>query len=257
MLPVNSKNKNIVIYTAIINNYEALQNPDVIDPRITYICFTDQPLWLSFTNDTVWKIKKIPSSSLDPTRKARQVKLLPHIFLDEFMCDYSVWIDGNINIVGNIHELIDSNKDLKILGFKHPHRDCIYQELEACLELNKDDPEIMNNQIERYRKEGFPEHFGLIETNVLIRKHADADVKELMTLWWREIKEHSKRDQLSFTYVTWQENFHVHTMGNDNARGNSDFFCVRPGWRTTPTRPKWQILWDKYFAWRFHHLHDE
>jgi hypothetical protein len=257
MLPIDSKNKKIVIYTAITNNYETLQNPDVIDSRVKYICFTDQPLWLSLINDTVWQIKRIPNNSLDSTRKARQVKILSHVFLNEFNCDYSVWIDGNINIIGNIFELIDTYNDFKILGFKHYVRDCIYQEFDACLKDGKDNPEVMRKQIEKYRKEGFPEHYGLFETNVLIRKHSDANIKQLMTSWWHEVQEYSKRDQLSLTYVTWRENFHVHTMGNDNARGNSDFFCARPGWRTTPTNPKWQILWGKYFGWRLHHLLDK
>lgn len=245
----------IIIYTAITNNYETLRSPDVIDPRIKYICFTDQPLWLSLINNTVWQIKKIPSNLLDSTRKTRQIKILPHEFLEELNCDYSVWVDGNINIIGNIFELIASNDDFKVLCFKHPHRDCIYQEMEECLKMHKDDPETMKKQIKSYRQEGFPEHYGLIETNVLIRKHSDANVMKLMSLWWREVNECSKRDQLSFPYVIWRENFQVHTMGNDNARGNSNFFCVRPGWRTTPTKPKLQILWDKYLGWRFHKQH--
>jgi len=250
---------NMVVYTVITNNYETLRNPDVIDPRITYICFTDQPLWLAVTtnNDSVWQIKKIPGSNLDPARKSRQVKILPHLFIGEHDCRYSVYIDGNINIIGDIFELLAANAGYQYLGFRHPFRDCIYQELETCIDMRKDDPEIMGRQIGKYRKEGFPEHFGLFENNVLIRKHHDADVVKLMESWWREVNAHSRRDQLSLPYVIWRQNFHIRTMGHDNARGNSQYFCARPGWRTTPTDPKWKILWDKYLGWRIRRLLEE
>ena len=241
--------KKVVVYTAIVNNYETLQNPDYIDPRIQYICFTDQPIWLSLINDTVWEIKKIPRSSLDDTRKARQVKILPHIFLKEFDCDYSIWIDGNINIIDDIFELFNLY-DISILGFKHHSRDCVYDELSACVDAKKDTSSTMQEQIHKYATKGLPKHSGLIETNVLIRKHTNHNVMKLMESWWLEIKAHSKRDQLSLPYVIWQQNFHIQTMGNDNARGNSKYFYVWQGWRTTPTKPKWQILWDKYAGWR-------
>jgi len=246
---LNSENTNIVVYTAIVNNYEILKNPDYIDPKIKYICFTDQPIRLKMKSNTIWEIRKIPSSNLDHTRKARQLKILPHVFLDEFKCDYSIWIDGNITITGNVFDLINLYGDCGISGFKHPLRNCIYQEAEACIKRDKDDPVIIKKQMDIYKENGFPKDYGLYETNVLIRKHSDKDVIRLMNVWWEEIKKYSKRDQLSFTYVIWRENFNMNSMADDNARANnSNYFLVASTWRTRKPL-KW--YWEKYVAWRF------
>lgn len=248
----NFNSPHLIVYTVITNNYDVLRTPDVVDPNITYICFTDEPLWISLVSDTsVWQIKKIPKNDLDPARNSRLAKILPHLFIDQFDCQYSVYLDGNINIIGNLFDLLESYGDFKFLGFKHPFRDCIYQELETCIEMQKDDPETMKAQIALYREAGFPEHYGLIEANVLVRKHHDPDVIHLMEAWWQEIKTRSRRDQLSLPYVAWLNNFQIQTMGNDNSRGCSEFFCARPGWRKTPPDSKCKTLWERFIAWRF------
>lgn len=241
----------VVIYTAITGGYETLRNPDYIDPDFTYICFSDEPFWSKLTNNTVWKICKTPKSSLDTTRKARQLKTQPHIFLDKYAFDYSVWIDGNINVTGDITKLIRSLGDFTLAGFKHYMRDCLYDEADACIQGNKDDPAIITSQINQYRSERFPPHEGLLETNVLIRKHNDPDINNLMNIWWDQIRTYSKRDQLSFTYACWKQGITPTLMGEDNSRNNSPYFQTRTGWRTQSNQSKFSIFIDKHIRWRF------
>lgn len=80
----------------------------------------------------------------------------------------------------------------------------MYEEAEECIRLGKDLPEVIEKQMERYRKEGYKADNGLVVTNVLVRKHTDKNVIKLMNLWWEEIERNSKRDQLSFNYACWK-----------------------------------------------------
>ena len=58
-----------------------------------------------------------------------------------------------------------------------------------------------------------PKEFGLFETNVLVREHNDKSCKKIMEEWWNEIKDKSERDQLSFTYILWKNNFSANDIG--------------------------------------------
>jgi hypothetical protein len=58
--------------------------------------------------------------------------------------------------------------------------------------------------MKRYRDDKFPENCGLVQTNIVIRRHNDAYSKELMEKWWDELSKYSHRDQLSFNYALWK-----------------------------------------------------
>jgi hypothetical protein len=153
----------------------------------------------------------------DPIRDARMYKILPHKFLPGY--DYTVWLDGSLIIKDpRIAELVSKAlKDKEMALFKHRERNCIYKELEVCIEQKRDDPEVMRAQIEKYRKEGYPENNGLGETGVLIRKKSNKVIKH-NEAWWNEIESHSKRDQLSFNYVLWKQGLETAQI-----EGNAEF----------------------------------
>lgn len=244
--------KKIVVYTAIVNNYNPLRNPAHIDPDIDYACFTDQPKWFALSNNTIWKGRPFPVSDLDATRMNRQVKLLPHRFFPEY--DTSIYVDGSIQITGSIRALLAEYGQPKMLGFKHPKRDCAYQEGKTCIEMNKETPEVIRNQLARYRSEGFPEHFGLIEGGVLIRRHNDPEIVALMEAWWHELQSESRRDQISFPYVAWRQGFWPTLMGEKNVWGSSDFFRLETthhGDRKLTLADRLRILADIHLFWRF------
>ena len=56
--------------------------------------------------------------------------------------------------------------------------------------------------MERFKKEGFPEEYGLLQSNIMLRKHNNSDCIKLMEDWFKELKNGSHRDQLSFNYVS-------------------------------------------------------
>lgn len=191
--------KKIVVYTAITGGYDSLKEPTVISNKCDYICFTDD----TSLKSNVWEIRPITSYMNDNSLTARRYKILPHLFLKDY--EYSVWIDGSIKLVANPEGMI--KKELatdNMACFKHSCRNCIYDEAETIIKLEKANKDIVSNQIEKYSLENYPKKNGLIESGVLIRKHNNVDIIRLMNAWWNEIINFSERDQLSFNYVIWK-----------------------------------------------------
>ena len=94
-----------------------------------------------------------------------------------------------------------------MLCFPHGGRDCIYDEVEACIAYKKDDARIIYRQADKYRHDGMPEHYGLIDAGCMVRAHRNSDVVGLMNNWWKEFLNGCHRDQISFPYVCWKNHF--------------------------------------------------
>ena len=188
-----------VCYTVISGPYDRLKEPRVVTPGWKYICFTDQ----KFTSD-VWEIRPLPKeivedSTLTQVKRQRIMKIQPYLF---FEYDISVWVDGNLTIIGNLDEFVKENyADLSITA--HPARNCIYDEARAIVRCRKDTQKNIDTQVDLYKKEKFPQHYGLNETNVIIRRNTE-DVRKVMDMWAEVLRKYSHRDQMSFNYVLWK-----------------------------------------------------
>ena len=202
-----------VIYTAIFGNYDNLEEPKFIPQGFDFICFTDCDFEKT---STIWKIKKVTPIYSDPTRNARRYKVLAHRYLH--MYDISIWIDGNKFITGDVNDYEKFLGEKSFATFDHTKcwdkRNCVFEEANAIFSLGnapgktfKDNPMVISNQIERYIKEGYPKNNGLLFSSTLVRKHNEKDCVKVMEDWWTEIKYGSRRDQLSFNYVAWKNNF--------------------------------------------------
>jgi hypothetical protein len=144
----------------------------------------------------------------DFSRKSREFKMLPHKFLSQYK--YSLWIDGNFLIKGSVRNYI--NKWIgtsSLMVMIHPQRDCIYDEATACIDLNKENKQIIDRLLLKYRIEGFPSHYGLYANGILFRRHFDKNLISLEEQWWDMLNNYSKRDQLLLSYLLWKEKFNV------------------------------------------------
>jgi GT2 family glycosyltransferase len=63
-----------------------------------------------------------------------------------------------------------------------------------------------------YKKEGFPERRGLVESAEILRNHRELKVGILNEKWWKVVDTFSLRDQLAFNYICWKDNFSYHKM---------------------------------------------
>lgn len=190
-----------VIYTAIIGDYDTLKEPLVKTKGWDYICFTDQDL----KSDT-WKIIKVGRSD---AKEARRKKIYNEYIFNEY--ELSIWVDASMYVNCDLDAFKSLYFESDFTLMKHPSRNCIYQEAVACLVLNKDSKEVINEQINKYQDEHLPPNTGMVATGVMIRKHTK-EVIQFCREWWSEVFEHSVRDQLSFNYIAWKKDFNYHTI---------------------------------------------
>ncbi len=171
-----------LIYSAIFGNYDSLQ-PITPPAGWRAIVFSD-------TEQTAkgWEVIR-----MDGYPKAyRHIKTCPHLFLPG-STEMSVWVDGNI--IPSTSRIRAVHGDYTLMA--HPHRSSVWAEAKRCIELNKDSAQTINAQMDRYRAENYPD-VGMVATGVIIRKAGNEAFAED---WWKEIKNGSVRDQLSFNYV--------------------------------------------------------
>lgn len=221
-------NAKIVVYTTIIGPYDGLLPQPKFD-GIDYVCFTDQ----NFRSKT-WKIIPLHAKALSPARTSRHPKIVPHAYLKEY--DYSIYMDGNILLIRNPIPLLKEVLAHAPMGiFDHNQcsdaRDCVYKEHQAIIDLYhesgvlKDDFKVMETHMKRYRDSGYPENNGLIVATVMLRNHHHPDVIKTMETWWDEFCHGSKRDQLSFNFAAWKNNFSPFIINGD-VRNNPYFYMI-------------------------------
>ena len=194
-----------VIFTSVTGKYDSLPQPLVVNPNYDYICVTDQD---EEKPDGVWRFMKNPNGNADLKRRSVWARLHPHLLFKDY--DYSLYIDGNVQIKDKaFYDYVDRaiEQNVLIAQVPHPTRDCIYQELEQCLNVRKVTPWQYVRHRQKYSQSGLPHHWGLYENNVILRKHNDAQVLRISEQWWAEYNSISNRDQLSLMLVYWQNQF--------------------------------------------------
>lgn len=186
----------IVAYTAIFGKHDNLKEPKVVDENIDYYLITDRP---DLYTSSVYNIVKADTPFEDQCRNAKLIKVFPELLFPDY--DISIWYDGSRRVVRSLNIMIEELQDYDMLFYKHPHRDCLYDEAKICIRIRRDDPSIITEQINKYKEENFPKHYGLYACGILVRRHNLRCVKDLNNMWWKEIVTFSRRDQISFPYV--------------------------------------------------------
>lgn len=218
--------KSIVVYTAIFGSRDVLIDPEYVNNGFEYVCFTDNKELKS----KIWSIRYCSPVFKDPVMSAKLFKLLPQNLFPDF--ETSIWIDGNMVIISDLSPLkkvVDSVYTLACFNHNLSIDDsvnCIYDEAKILLKEIKNgkhqtlDPKPIRQHIKKLLKEGYPHQFGLISGNLLIRKHMDKKCIAMMEKWWFEILCGSRRDELSFNYLSWKTNFLFHYVEGDFKKNN-------------------------------------
>jgi hypothetical protein len=189
------------VYTINFGDYDVLWEPEIVNPQIDYVCITDR----RGLSSPVWRMVLVKCDKQKALKRCA-AKYIAYPF--DILRDYeiSVLVGGQTSIHCDVAEFIDRvlPSDKSIAMMRHPVRDCIYEEAETIIELEKDRREIVEAQVAAYRASGFPEHAGLVSTGVVVRRHSDERLREHCRLWLQEIGRYSQRDQMSFNYVLWK-----------------------------------------------------
>jgi hypothetical protein len=193
--------------TAICGGYDTIIETHHNEDGAKFVCFTDNPSLRSNLWVTLPACNEFDGRWDAAVRNAKRHKVMIHEYIN---CEYSLWIDGNVMLIQPMTHILASfmRADCDIYFFKHPARDCAYDEMEICARLNLDDPDVMRNQLAKYEAEGFPRHYGLHAGGTILRRHTK-QVAEFNRFWWNEICQHSKRDQLSLDYSIWKTGIEV------------------------------------------------
>lgn len=195
-----------VVYTAVFGNYDKVQ-PVNSEWDCDFICFTDNPTNIS----KGWEIRIVRLEGELPNVANRRYKMLPHKYLENY--DYSLYVDGNIKIESDPSPLFEKYlSDSALAAPKHPFRTCAYLEAEACVSRELVSGEIVKLQMARYRAHGFPMNYGLTANGILLRKHHDENLIDMMNDWWGEYSSGGRRDQLSLAYLSWKREFLIEIM---------------------------------------------
>lgn len=195
--------RSFVIYTVVVGNYDEVKQPIVIDDRFDYVLFSD-----SIQEDSVgiWQVRRIPYVGEDFFKLSRYPKVLPHVVLNNYKA--SLYIDGTLQIASNfVYERFVNlfNDGVEWGGIKHYYRDCIYDEICGIVTFPQKathDYECIN-WYSRLKKEGYPEHLGLYENNVIFRIHNER-VNHIDEMWWKSLQRLCRRDQFSLMYFFWK-----------------------------------------------------
>ena len=199
----------IAVYTCITGNYDKIiLEPFIKVDNIDFYLFTDNLEQKS----EYWNIEPIPkkiNEEYNNVLKNRYLKMHPHELFENY--DYSIYIDGNVQVMSDLTELVFSiNKKVGIAMHKHQFRDCINDEIEVCKIKKKGNYNEMKKQVEKYMKDGFPTKFGMLEATIIVTDLKSKVAKKILNDWWIEfISTDSLRDQISLQYIVWKNNFTI------------------------------------------------
>lgn len=210
-----SSDKKIAIYTCIFGNYDKIYEPKFVPNNCDFYIISDQPI----SSDSCFKVinpSQYKIEGLDNIKCNRFFKMNPHLLFPDY--EYSIYIDGNIEVYSDLTELVNRIPEVGIAFHTHYKRNCIYNEYEVCKLLGKGNSKETKKQIESYKKAGFPHEFGMAEANLIARQHNNPICKELMKSWWEEYNKWGGRDQISFPFVIWKHSLKISeitTLGED------------------------------------------
>lgn len=119
----------------------------------------------------------------------------PHLLFPDY--EYSVYIDGSVWPVSDFTLMAPRPGSFPVAMHSHKGRDCVYDELDACVAQGRDSPERLERHRERLMSKGVPRRAGLLEAPVIARRHHDPECVRIMEAWWERFMDGCRRDQVS------------------------------------------------------------
>lgn len=223
---VSTFTEKVIVYTSIFGSYDEILEPLCVDENCDYYIFTDQKI----PEESIWKKvdnSLIPEYCNTPAKKNRYVKMFPHKLFD---CRYSIYIDGNLQLVGHPSQLVQNRLNECKTGIgMHlaPRENCIYEEAENVCHVGKISKDERNEVLKLYKDSKMPRHFGMCECNVIVRDHKNENMKQIMERWWKYYLEGVKRDQLYFTYTVYMCGFKFTDINTFGASVNDNIHFLR------------------------------
>ncbi len=208
----------IAFVTSIYGDYDKLKS--ISGPEdVEFICFSDKDV-----RAEGWKTLVTGSLMDNPRMDAKRFKLTTHRYLEH---DIFVWVDGSmrVNDVAGIVNFINQDMFLQLAMFKHPIRDCIYEEAVVSKLMPKYQGTPIKEQVEHYWMQGHPKHAGLYAAGFFIRENT-FHINRMFEQWMEENERWSYQDQLSLPVVLREAEISVQEL--PGSLYENDWFSIEP-----------------------------
>jgi hypothetical protein len=217
----------LIVYTYLNTDYDWLLPPIWSSTQVQYICFTDEP----GLKCEGWDVRYLSSFAglCGGKMGNRYCKFFPWNLLPSH--DWSIYIDANIRLLKDPTAIMNqiTSRGVEMGIFQHPDRNNVWQEADACKMLGKistDEYPVLERQLLRYHNEGLPFQSGLTENGVIIRAGRSDRLGSVMKLWWAELNNGVKRDQISLPYVLWKTQTSIYRIPGSFRKNNPYFRIV-------------------------------
>lgn len=226
--PLGQAPVRVCVYTTLFGDYDTLRDPLFAPPWVDFICFTDKARHLK-----VWDCRVVDPGLDDDNLNAKIFKVLPHHYLAEY--EYSLFVDASTLFFGNIDELLNSwLLGREFVMWRHPDRVDLVDEATAIMASYRHEPDKIIDQVEAYLSDGMPGCTGLAEASFIWRDHRNKELAKIMEQWWREIGNHSKRDQLSLAYLFWRKDYRPQLLPGSLGSARRNIYFEKMPHQVTP-----------------------
>ncbi len=163
-----------------------------------------------------WRFVHEPRTELGPRMAAKLAKFRPDLYTDARTV---VWMDAAARFRDRhgLERLLEWSRG-RICQWRHPYRDCLYDEAEASRDVWKYGHQNLEGQVAAYRKARMPEHWGMWATGVIVRRCLAEDFYDGTSLerfgdaWLTEQFRWSDQDQVSEPYCCWSQGLRPHEL---------------------------------------------
>ena len=202
----------IAIYTCITGGYDELTEPMYVERNCDYFLITDNAFGEIDESESVYKkinvLDVVPKQLTSPKEQNRYCKSHGYEIFKDY--DYSIYVDGNLQITGRIVDFVElvGEKGLalhKNTWAKDPYHEAI--SLSVRLRIKKDEAE---KTMREFVKEGVPRDIGMTECGVIVCENNNSTAKKILSEWFEYYKRGEiKRDQIYMYYTLWKNKIDI------------------------------------------------
>lgn len=210
------KGERIAVYTCITNGYDNVEPIYYEDPNCDYYLITDISDEISILNDNYYHriniCDVVPADIVNPKDQNRYCKMHGYKIFPNYK--YSIYVDGRVNCVGALSDLINGIGNRGLALHKHSFINDLYIEIIHLVLFQLVDEENAKEVARKYIKEGLPRNYGMLECGVIITDHTNHKAIEVLENWFDSYyRSCVKRDQLHLIYNIWKMNINVDEIG--------------------------------------------
>lgn len=219
------------VYTCSVGNYDWTHRPRIKPPGIEFLRFSDRKP-RPFSGWTHRALQPAPQARTARSA-ARFHKLCPHLVLPG--SEKAIWIDSNVEVLGDVRPLIRSfiEGGADVALFPHPSGRTVAEEIDFAIRAGRIGHafyEAAERQKSRYATAGV---LGseVAETSIVFYRLSSEALRAACEAWWAEITNFTERDQVSQPFAMRHEALNIHYW-------DWHFDEPNPYFRRVPHRPK-------------------